>query len=288
MKLVLRLVLQLVAVMAVAFLGGQGLAAAEGNPWLTLAVGVGTAVVAVLVYGLAVRLTERRPVTEVGRKGAVPAVGLGTLLGVGIFGCVIANIAFLGNYTVDGLGSPMGAVGLVGFMAAAAVTEELMFRGVLFRIVEERAGTWIALVVTGLLFGLSHLLNPNASLWGALAIALEAGGMLTAAYVATRRLWVPIGLHLGWNFAAAGIFSTEVSGNGTPQGLLDAATSGPMLVTGGEFGPEGSLYSVVFCVLAAVVFLLVARKRGRLVPRGGRRRQAAEVAQADVATTLPR
>lgn len=286
MKLVLRLVAQLVAVMAIAFLGGQGLAIVEGSPWLTLGVGIATAVVAVLVYGLVVRLTERRPVTEVGRKGAVLAVGLGTLLGMGIFGSVIANIAFLGDYSVDGLGTPTGAVGLVGFMAAAAVTEELMFRGVLFRIVEERTGTWIALVLTGLLFGASHLLNPNASLWGALAIALEAGGMLTAAYVATRRLWVPIGLHFGWNFAAAGIFSTEVSGNGTPQGLLDATTSGPMLVTGGEFGPEGSLYSVAFCVLAAVIFLLVARKRGKLVPRP-HRAAAAAAAPADSAATLP-
>lgn len=62
--------------------------------------------------------------------------------------------------------------------------------------------------------------------------------MLTAAYVATRRLWVPIGVHFGWNFAASGIFSTEVSGNDTPQGLLNSSMSGPELLTGGDFGPE--------------------------------------------------
>ena len=95
--------------------------------------------------------------------------------------------------------------------------------------------------------------------------------MLTAAYVATRKLWVPIGLHFGWNFAAAGIFSTEVSGNGSNQGLLDATMSGPTLVTGGEFGPEGSLYSVVFCVLAAAAFMWVAKRRDAIVPVGGHR-----------------
>jgi hypothetical protein len=203
----------------------------------------------------------------VGRDGAAGAIVRGTLLGVALFGAVILNIAFLGGYEVRGLGSVPGAVGLFGFMAAAAVTEELLYRGVLFRIVEEWTGTWIALVSTSVLFGLAHLFNPNATWWGVLAIAIEAGGLLTAAYVATRRLWVPIGLHFGWNFAAGGIFSTEVSGSGTPQGLLDAVMSGPVAITGGDFGPEGSLYSVLFCVLAAIAFLWLARRRGHLVPR---------------------
>jgi hypothetical protein len=78
---------------------------------------------------------------------------------------------------------------------------------------------------------------------------------------------VPIGVHFGWNFAASGIFSTEVSGNDTPQGLLDSATSGPVLLTGGDFGPEGSVYSVLFGVLVTVAFMWLAHRRGRLVPR---------------------
>ncbi|WP_433286875.1 lysostaphin resistance A-like protein [Pseudonocardia sp. CA-142604] len=236
----------------------------------------------VVVYGWLVRRTERRPSTEVAWNGAGVAIGRGALLGAALFGLVIVNIAFLDGYAVHGVGSVTGAVGLFGFMAAAAVTEELMFRGVLFRITEERAGTWIALVLTGVLFGLVHLLNPHASLWGAIAVAIEAGGMLTAAYVATRKLWLPIGLHFGWNFAASGIFSTEVSGNGTPQGLLDSAMSGPVALTGGDFGPEGSLYSVLFCVVVTIAFLWLARRRGNLVPR---RRRADRV---DATITLAR
>ncbi|MBE9500017.1 CPBP family intramembrane metalloprotease [Streptomyces sp. GKU 257-1] len=277
----MRVVWQLVAVAAVALIGGQGIAAVDGRPWLTLVVGMATAVLALLVYGWVVRRTERRPVTELARKDAGAGLGLGTLIGVAVFGLVVLQLATNGFYEFNGRGSTTGPIGLVGFMAAAAVTEELLFRGVLFRIVEERAGTWLAMMLTGLLFGAYHLANPDASLWGAFAVAIEAGGMLTAAYIATRNLWIPIGVHFGWNFAAAGIFSSVVSGNGANQGLLDTAVTGPKLVTGGDFGPEGSVFSMLFCVLAALAFLWLARRRGHLKPR----RRGADRAPATV--TLP-
>lgn len=263
----MRMVWQLVAVTAVAFVGGQGVAAVQGKPWLVLALGLVTAVLSVLVYGWVVRRTERRPAADVARKGSVITTGRGTLVGIGLFAAVIVNIAFLGGYHVHGLGSVTGAVGLLGFMAAAAATEEVMFRGVLLRITEERAGTWIAMALNSVLFGLWHMLNPDASWWGAVSIMIGAGTMLSAAYIATRSLWLPIGLHFGWNFAASAIFSTEVSGNDTAQGILEASTSGPMLVSGGAFGPEASLYAVLFPVLGTIVFLWLAHRRGRLVPR---------------------
>ncbi|MFD5139615.1 CPBP family intramembrane glutamic endopeptidase [Streptomyces sp. NPDC058378] len=278
----MRFVRQLLAVVAVSAIGGQAIAAVEGSPWLQLFLGLLTAVLAVLVYGWVVRRTEHRPSTEVAREGAEAAIGRGLLIGFAMFVAVITNIAVNAHHEINGLGSVSGAFGLLGFMAAAAVTEEVLYRGVLFRIIEERTGTWIALALTSVVFGASHLLNPDASLWGAIAIAIEAGGMLAAAYAATRNLWVPIGLHFGWNFAAAGIFSTEVSGNDTPQGLLDTATSGPTWVTGGAFGPEGSVYTVLFGVLITLGFLWLAHRRGNLVPRRNR------ADRATAPTTLPR
>jgi uncharacterized protein len=277
----MRLLKQLLPVVVVAFVGGQLVTAVQENALLSLLLGVATAVLAVFVYAWMVRWSERRAPVEVAVKGAAARIGLGALIGVGWFSAVIVNLAFLGDYRVDGWGSAAGAAGLFGFMAAAAVTEELMFRGVLFRLIEERTGTWIALVLTSVLFGLWHLLNPDATLWGAVAIAIEAGGTLAAAYAATRNLWVPIGLHFGWNFAEAGIFGTEVSGNGKTDGLLNGVTSGPALLTGGKFGPEASAYSVVFGVLLTIVFLWLAHRRGNLIPRrrGVRAAAAATLAQ---------
>ncbi|MEU0651046.1 CPBP family intramembrane glutamic endopeptidase [Streptomyces albogriseolus] len=270
----MRVVWQLLAVVVVSLVAGQGVAAAEDNPWATLGVGLVAAVLSVYVYAWVVGRTEKRAVTEVAREGAVGAVGRGVLIGTLVFAAVVANIAFVGHYEVDGWGSYTGAVGLAGFMAGASVTEELLFRGVLFRTMEERFGTWGALVPTSVLFGAWHLANPDASLWGAAVIALSAGPVLGAAYVATRSLWMPIGLHFGWNFAASGVFSTEVSGNDTQQGLLDASTSGPTLISGGEFGPEASLYTLVFWALVTVGFLWLARRRGQLMPRRSKRADA--------------
>ncbi|WP_327032181.1 type II CAAX endopeptidase family protein [Micromonospora ureilytica] len=276
----MRFVKQLLAVAAVAFVGGQGVAAAEGSFFLTLVIGAVTAVLGVLVYRWVVRRTERREPTELGLDGWGGKLGRGMLLGFAMFAAVIANIAFLGGYRVEGWGSPTGALGLLGLMAAAAVTEELLFRGVLFRIIEERTGTWIALALTGAVFGAIHMANPDATLWGATAIAIEAGFMLAACYAATRNLWVPIGLHFGWNLAAGGIFSVVVSGNGESKGLLEASTSGPVALSGGDFGPEGSLYAVLAGVVLTVVFLWLAKRRGHIIPR--RRRTAQAPATATV------
>ena len=266
----MRVLKQLIPVMLVAFLAGQGVAAVAGDPLLTLVLGLVAAVLTVVVYAWAVRWAEKHPADDVALRRLPGGLSAGALIGLGWFTLVIVNIAFLEGYRVDGFGSLIGPVGLFGFMAAAAVTEEVMFRGLLFRLIERRGGTWIALVSTSVLFGGMHLINPDATVWGAIAIVIEAGGTFGAAYAATRNLWVPIGLHFGWNFAESAIFGTEVSGNGANEGLLHGVTSGPAILTGGHFGPEASPYTLVFGVIMTVVFLWLARRRGNLVPFGGR------------------
>jgi membrane protease YdiL (CAAX protease family) len=263
----MRFVKQFGVVAVVALVGSQVLAAVDGNTWLTMVLGTATAVLAILGYAWVVRRTEHRAPAEVAPRGAATAVGRGVLIGAGALAAVMLNIAVNGGYRVDGWGSATGLVGLFGFTAAAVVTEELIFRGILFRIVEKRAGTWGALALTALLFGLMHLFNPNATVWSALTIAIAGGGMLGAAYAATRTLWVPIGLHFGWNFTEAGIFGAQVSGKNEAPGLVDGVMSGSNLLTGGGFGPEASWSALVAGVLVTAVFLELARRRGHLRPR---------------------
>ncbi len=269
----MRFLKQIVAVAAISAVGSQGVVAVQDDPWLALPLGVLTAVLAALVYRWVVRRTEHRAPTDLAGPGAVRGLAVGTLIGVAAVVAVLATIALTGSYRITGFGSVGGAVALLGFMAAAAVTEELMFRGVMFRVLEEHAGTWISLLTVSALFGAMHLLNPDASLWGATAIALTGGLMLGASYIATRSLWAPIGLHFGWNVALGGS-GAAVSGNGTPDGLLESTLSGSTLITGGDFGPEGSVVTVLTCIALAIVFLWMAQRRGHVRPRRHRQSSA--------------
>ncbi|MDT0300650.1 CPBP family intramembrane glutamic endopeptidase [Streptomonospora wellingtoniae] len=136
---------------------------------------------------------EQRAGVELDPATAASGLARGFLIGLGLFTATIALIAMFGGYETAGGRSFGGMAAVLGLMTGVAVTEELLFRGVLFRLLEEVGGTSAALVVSAVLFGAVHLANPGSTVWGALAIAVEAGLMLGAAYAATRNLWVPIG-----------------------------------------------------------------------------------------------
>ena len=112
----------------------------------------------------------------------------------------------------------------------------MFFRGVLFHIIEERPGTWIALAPTALIF----MTNPNATLFSSFAIAMKAGILLGADYLLTRRLWLTVGIHFAWNFAQGTIFGVRVS-RFTMDGLLESDLNGRTLLSAGEFRADASI-----------------------------------------------
>jgi hypothetical protein len=145
-------------------------------------------------------------------------------------------------------------------MTIAAVLEELLFRGVLLRILVGWLGRWPAFALSSLLFGLAHLPTEGFSTVAFLAI-MVAGALLSAAYLVHDRLWLPIGLHFGWNFATTAIFGLSSSGSKT-AGYLQTALSGPEWLTGGKFGVEASAITLVVTG-AVTVALLAWRYQGR-------------------------
>lgn len=259
----------LFVLMLVVDAAGSGInGVADGNPVTGLIVGVVTAGLALGAYTLLVRYLEGRRPQELAPERARPELWRGALMGLGLFSVTIGLVAMTGGYDIRGWGSFGGALTTMGLMSCASVTEELAFRGALFRILEERTGTWGALAFSAIAFGGLHLINPDATFWGALAIAVEAGLMFGAIYAATRSLWLPIGLHFGWNMAEQGIYGTSVSGAGSGTGgLLNAVVSGPQILTGGDFGPEASVFAVLVCLVPTVFFLRAAKRRNRIQPR---------------------
>ena len=167
----------------------------------------------VLAYWLLVRFVERRPVTELAPKKALTHSAIGWLVGMGILllaACAMARSASSAwmAYNPDAyLVGPLVVLGLL-----PGITEEIIARGVLFRVVEEGVGSWAALVVSAALFGFGHAANPNATLWSSIAIAVEAGLLLGMAYAWTRSLWFCMGLHAAWNFTQGPLLGIPVSG----------------------------------------------------------------------------
>jgi membrane protease YdiL (CAAX protease family) len=199
----------------------------------------------------------------------------GLVGGTVIFSVAVGIAALAGTYRIVGVGSLNGLLpALIATAIFPALSEEMLFRGILFRWLEEFGGSWMALLLTSILFGAAHLANPNASMIAAVGIALEAGVMLGGAYMLTRSLWLPMGLHAAWNFTQGEIYDIPVSGR-NPDGMVEAQLNGPPLMTGNGFGLEASLIAIAVATLFGCWLLWLAIRNGQLVqPWWVRRRMA--------------
>jgi hypothetical protein len=191
-----------------------------------------------------------------------------------LFTLTIVSIWAAGGYDVSGWNGVMAAAPALSLSLGSAFAEEILVRGVIFRITEEGLGTWPAIAISSALFGLAHAKNPNASAVSVVAISLEAGVLLAAAFILTRRLWLAIGVHAAWNFVQGGVFGVAVSGHAL-GGFLSARLSGPDILSGGEFGAETSIFAVIYCLAAAAFLLVKAHAWKRFVALPWRRPAAA-------------
>ncbi|MFO1186599.1 MAG: type II CAAX endopeptidase family protein [Alphaproteobacteria bacterium] len=154
---------------------------------------------------LLVRLFEGRSTKELSLIAGVPFTILGALLGFALFVTVYLIFGALGYAKWGGTYMLTGLAPALVLSIVSGVGEEIIFRGGIFRILEDSFGTLIALLLSAAMFGAMHAGNPNASALSSVSIALEAGILLGLAYSVARNLWLPIGLHFGWNFTEGGI-----------------------------------------------------------------------------------
>jgi len=236
------------------------------SPPAAIAVTLGMAALGFAVYLLFVRLVEGRTVSELALPGMGRELAIGLVVGASLYTASVLVLMLLGIYRIAGWNAWTFLLPAIPLALSSGVFEELLFRGALFRIVEEWLGSWISLAVSSLVFGLVHLINPTATLLGAIFISIEAGVLLAAAYMLTRRLWMSMGFHMAWNYTQSAIFSGIVSGGESEPGLIRPVIDGPAALTGGSFGLEASLVAFVFCTSTGVLLLAMAAKRGRIVP----------------------
>lgn len=154
---------------------------------------------------------------------------------------------------------------LMGFLGFVFIgwTEELLFRGYWLQNMKEGLNLFWAVVIPSSIFGILHLANQNATIAGAIGSA-AAGFLLAYAYLRTQQLWLPIGMHIGWNFFEGNVFGFPVSGMKSFR-LIQTIITGPEAITGGAFGPEAGLIVLPFLLLMAVPIYFYTRGRAKAI-----------------------
>jgi membrane protease YdiL (CAAX protease family) len=241
--------------------------------WDSLALHAASAVSITIAYVFVYRAYEKRQIKELSMRNLGRNLGLGCLLGGGLLSLVMLVIYLTGSMRVAAVNPiaymlPAFAIGI-----SSGIVEEVLFRGILFRISEEWLGSYAALLISGLIFGLLHASNQGANTISTANVAL-AGMLLAATYMYSRNLWLPIALHFSWNFMQGGVYGAAISGERLDKSLLRTYIRGNELITGGAFGPEASVQAVVFLLVAFLAFMLISKHKGEIMPPSWKRSKA--------------
>ena len=200
-------------------------------------------------------------------RGKARMMGVGWAVSVVNFLATIVCLFLCGCYRIVNVEFDVASqLSWLSLFLLVGVVEEVIFRGILFRLIADKWNIAVGLTTSSLLFGLAHLGNPGATLWAALAIALASGWLFGMAYAYHQTIWVPIGMHWAWNYLEGGIFGCSVSG--TPldyRPLITPRISGTDLLSGGAFGPEASIICVAIGIGISIVYtVLYIKKRKKL------------------------
>lgn len=215
-----------------------------------------TAVVLLLLYNLLIRYVEANDACKIAPRKDISSIGNGLFIGFSYFIIVTVTMSLCGYYHIKSIQFDWEKQ-LFSFTLffLVAVSEEIFFRGILFRMINRRWNIWAALVISALIFGGLHIFNDNATLWSSIAIAIEAGSLLGAAYAYSKNIWLPIGIHWIWNYTQGNILGFPVSGEDNVTSIITPEISGPQWLTGGSFGAEASVISAVIGLLISLWFI---------------------------------
>ncbi len=227
--------------------------------------GIFTAILAIISYTYLFKLYEKREISEFSKKGIIKNLSIGIGIGAILQSLTILVIYLKGGYSVLSVNPILFILPPLTLGITSAIIEETLFRGIIFRIPEEKLGSYISLLISALIFGAMHISNPNSSLSAGIGLAIQAGLLLGAAYIYSRNLWFPIAIHFAWNFTQSAIFGANVSGTEISKTLISSRIEGAEWFTGGQFGPEGSIQATIFCLIATIILLVLSHKEGKII-----------------------
>ena len=228
----------------------------------------------IIAYRFYARFVEKRTATELSSTKWQNEFGLGFLISMALVVVTVLALYFPGSLSFTGLAANKRvALDFAVRFAMGAFIEELFFRLILFRLTEELLGTWIAFMIQAIFFAFAHQANENATALTSLSLIIVGGVFYTAAYIYTRRIWLPFGIHMAWNYFQSGIFSMPNSGTAY-DGLIKTTVAGPVALTGGNFGIEASFIAILLCLIAGITLTVVSYKAGQFTAPLWKRRIA--------------
>ncbi len=227
---------------------------------------------------IARRLLDRRSFLSLGLKWNAKAVRdllfgfllTGFMMGlIYLVDWVLGWLRFEGYAweTGNGTGFIRGVFLMLAIFIGVGWNEELISRGYWLQNIAEGLNLFWGVILSSIFFAMAHLLNPNVSGMAILGLVL-AGMFLAYGYLRTRQLWLPIGLHVGWNFFEGVVFGFQVSGLSEMPRLIFQTVNGPELITGGAFGPEAGLVMMPVLALGAIVIRWYTRGRAPAMNQG--------------------
>ena len=221
----------------------------------------GLVVIALGVGYLCAHLFEELPWRSLGasfHRGWFKDLMIGSAIGFATLAvAVVIAIAGRGlKFSLNHVDSALVVRSMIGsgvLLVVAAFAEEAMFRGYALQTLTRARLAWLGVALTLALFGLAHLTNPNVVPGFTLINTAIAGLWFAVAYLRTRSLWLPLGLHWSWNWALGWFFGLPVSGlNLASNPLLRASDTGRLWLTGGSYGIEGGIAATIALALCTV------------------------------------
>jgi uncharacterized protein len=223
------------------------------------------AVLVCLIYILLYQRLEKRKITELSTPGLPLHLLTGILLGIAITGATIF-IEYLAHLlSIDATRSFLPLLPNCWNTFVNSIVAEVLIIGIVFRIIEQWLGTYIALATLFIIFFFLHLSATGDTPISAACVALHAAVLGAASYVYTRSLWLPIAIHFAWDFSFAAIYGASINGDAMENSLLKTTIHDPELFTGGYFGPQGSLQAGLLCLLAGAIFLRLSQKNNHII-----------------------
>jgi len=228
--------------------------------------GIVLAILIIISYIALFSRYEKRKVKELSAKHLTKNILGGILLGAGLQALIMLVMYLRRDFVILSVNPFVTVLPLIVLMSTAAITVEVLFIGIIFRITETWLGSWMAIAILTVLFWILHFFTPEGSWIASWGISMHAGFLLGAAYIFSRSLWLPIAIHFAWDFTSARIFGATEHGNIAEKTWLVSRISGPDWITGGFYGPQGSLQGALLCMTVGILFMIWNQRKNKIVP----------------------